>query len=143
MWVDGIKWNSIRIRATRISPHTWTIFRDGAEVGEVWCTRDGEWRSSRPKRSFSRHSSFRTAVLGLTRTQHVWVNPDGPQDYGDVRMIRIQCATTWYTVIFHKGKPFVFDDFSVVDKDMQVSPQHQPILQKVVNEAHRWAKKNL
>ena len=117
MQVGNIKWTPVRLESRRIGNNRHEIFRDGKLVG-IMEQHKGTWRSHEPK---SRHSvgtirtcsSWITGVLHLTRYSMLWTAEEGPQDYGAVRMLRVNCATRWYTVIADGERRYVYEDFTI------------------------------
>jgi len=81
----------------------------------------------------------RKSVLKLARLW-TFVSSDGPQNIGDVRMIRIDARGCWYTVIFDKHGRYIYEDHTL-NKPLSVLKQAE--LKLVIREADKWAKENL
>lgn len=114
MRADNIKWSPVRLQSRRVDNNRHEIFRDGKLMGVVERHR-GEWRSREPRPGYIGgsprwHPSWRAAVLGLARHSSLWTSSDGPQDYGMVRMLRVRCATAWYTVIADRESRYVYPE---------------------------------
>jgi len=148
MRIDSIPFRPVHLEMTRRYPGRYQVFRGYPgceqlkELGSVEYI-DGRWVATNmsPPPYTDRYtcSSFRAAVLHLAR---IWTytSSDGPQDYGSVRMIRVQAGGDWYTVIFDKGGWKVYEDYSIPEK---LSDDHQAQLRKVVHVAEKWARENL
>ena len=151
MRIDSIPFHPVRLSMVRFKINGYRILRGNPtasgkklpkDLGTVEYV-DGRWRATNtsPAPYTDRYmcSSFRAAVLHLAR---IWMytSRDGPQDYGSVRMIRVQAGGVWYTVIFDKGGRYVYEDYSIPEK---LSDEGQAGLRKVVSVAEKWAKENL
>ena len=149
MRIDSIPFRPVRLSMVRFKSNGYRILRgnpDAAKLPKDIGTveyKDGRWRATNtsPPPYTDRHicSSFRAAVLHLAR---IWTHTssDGPQDYGSVRMIRVQAGDNWYTVIFDKRGSYVYDDYSI---PKMLPDHHQAQLRKVVHVAEKWARENL
>ena len=137
MFVNQIQWTPVRLESRRIDNNHHEIFRDGELVGFVE-RHEGAWRSRKPKRSAypwddcQPHSGWRAAVLRLARYSMIWASRDGPQDYGQVRMFRVNCATLWYTVIVDGDKRYVYQDFTI---SREPEGREQVMLRRVLDAA--------
>jgi hypothetical protein len=152
MRIDNIKWHPIRLQATRVSNDEYTIERDDVACGRV--RREGldKWRSWGPRdpqdgnyfaSSSHTHSSFRAAVLYRAR-YGIYTSSDGPQNYGNLQMIRVNAEGAWFTVIFDKGARYVYEDFTLdPDHDGKMDDRKQAHLRKVTRVADDFARENL
>gem|GEM_PF-2335665 len=58
-------------------------------------------------------------------------------------MLRVQAGGVWYTVLFGKHGPYVYEDFSIPGYRSILPDNQQAQLRKVVCIAEKWAKENL
>lgn len=121
MHVNNIKWTPVRLESRRIGNNRHEIFRDGKLMGIVE-PHKGAWRCREPETPRRPHhsigsvrtcSSWTTAVLRLARYSMIWTDDDGPQDFGEVQMLRVNCSTLWYTVILDGEHRYIYEDFAV------------------------------
>ena len=121
MFVSNLQWNPIRLESRRIGNNRYEIFRDGESRGFVE-RHQGTWRSRIPRSGYAwggdlrDHPSWRTAVLRLARYSMIWTSRDGPQDYGQVHMLRFNCGTVWFTVLLKGDRRFLYRDFTIPDR---------------------------
>jgi hypothetical protein len=140
-----IGFQPIRLQATRLAQNVVTLARNGETLGKVWKDEAGGWRYSKdiddPKPwSAYRRPSFRTAALALARQEYLYLDSDGPHNFGKVHMLRMGGQSDWYTVIFHREETLILEDFSLRRK---LSPVKQAMVRKVLAEAERWKQENL
>jgi hypothetical protein len=133
MFAANIRWTPVRLESRRIDNNRHEILR-GGELRGIVEFHKGVWRSRKPPTKYSRgdirdHESWRGAVLHLVRYSMLWTSSDGPQDYGQVRMLRINCATAWYTVIADGDRRYVYQDFTIPDEP---EGRGQAMLRKVL-----------
>jgi hypothetical protein len=137
MRVDNINWHPIRVEAKRIANNTYEISRGGELRGTIEKLDDG-WKTTVTGRHvyYAKHrtSSFKTAVLTLCRL-HMTPSSDGPQDHGEIRTIRVNVATVWYTVMFHKHGTWVLQDSFGKDS---MNDLQQARLRTVLSEAAKF-----
>lgn len=142
MHSSRIRFRPVRLRLQRLSKDTYRIGRDSSDLGAVKLI-NGRWQSLKGKDAHwsrsSTHSSFRTACLYLAR-QDVWISSDGPQDYGSVRMIRVNVSTSWYTVVFHENGINIYEDFTLPEL---LSDAKQAELRLVLKVAKDFAREKL
>jgi len=144
MRVDNIKFHPVRLGLTRRRKDSYLLSRFGKTLGKVNYI-DGQWwafREGRPNwdRGDNYGASFKAAVLRLARISN-YIPRDGPQDWGNVRMIRVQASGIWYTIIFHKGNKHIYEDYSIPKEDF--NDEQQANLRCAIAEAEKWARKNL
>lgn len=123
----------------RVSNNRYLILRDGTEVGTVSRTSQG-WESRGLRDHFGQSaSSFRTAVLHLGRYSGLYLDADGVQDFGDVRMVRVGCGGTWFTVILSRGDLYLYEDHSF----RKTSGAHQAAVRAALQAARSHFEKTL
>lgn len=137
MRIDNINFHPIRLEAKRVSNKTYEIFRAGELRGTIKELVDG-WKVDVEGRNvhYARHrtSSFKTAALSLCRL-HMTASSDGPQDHGEIRTIRVNVASVWYTVMFHKHGTWVSQDSFGFDS---LNDLQQARLRTVIAEAEKF-----
>lgn len=142
MRIDNLKFHPIRLDLRRLGRDSFEISRQGKRLG---CVRreHGVWRALEARHSHwhdsNQATSFRTAVLKLVR---VWryTSSDGPQNFGQVHMIRVDAKGCWYTIIFHKHGRLIYEDHTM---GKVLSPEKQAELKLVIHRADQWAKEHL
>jgi len=121
MRIDNLRFHPVRLQALRMAPGTWKIKRtyDDKYLGTVRHVPQpqGPWSSLRVDQGnwydSVQHRSFKTACLRLAR-MNVRLHSEGVQDYGECRMLRVGTGWgSWYTVIFHKHGPYIYDDHTI------------------------------
>lgn len=154
MRLDSIPFRPVRLVLTRLGRNSYGLARNGDHLGGIKY-EDGKWwalkaASAYPYQDNHVFQSFRAAALFLAR---IWVyspraGPGSrhPQDYGAVRMIRINTGPNWYTVIFQDKPPkrlvYVYDD-QWLNPQKGISDFQQAHLRRVAAIADRFASENL
>ena len=142
MRIDNLTFPPIRLGLRRLTKDAFEISRDGTVLGRVKRERD-VWRALETRHSHwhdsHRATSFRTAALKLAR-QWTYVSSDGPQNFGQVHMIRVDARGCWYTVIFSPFGRNIYEDHTM---GKALSPAKQAELKLVIREADKFAKENL
>ena len=113
MRADNIKWQPVRLQLERLGSQKYALSRHGSFLGTVrW--NEGRWeiRRENERGCACVRKSFRAACLFLARDL-VRASSDGPQDYGKVHMIRVDCQGVWYTVIFDRNAVYLYQDFTI------------------------------
>jgi len=162
MRADNLKFHPIRLQMKRIQRGNWNIYRGNWEelnlIGKVthhsvrnnlhyWPSEeDRPWNAFPAKSALggTAHSSFKGACLRLARLPSSLLSADRIQDYGDVRMLRINASEgLWYTVVFHKHGTLIYDDHTIQKHGTALSDQKQATLRSVLRAAEDWKKENL
>jgi len=148
MRVDNLQWHPVRLGMRRVRPNAWWLSRKGHVVGEVrrdsegWIAKQGSEGETDDGRKVlilgrfweQRHQSFIAAALSVTRLEGVWASSDGPQDFGDVRMLRLNVASQWYTVLLKGDDRYIYQDFTIPDK---LTDEGQAIVRRVLSEVDK------
>jgi len=146
--VDNLSWHPVRLGMRRVRSGAWWLSREGKVVGEV--RRDGEgWVAVRGHERVHEdgrnmlifdgfgmrgYPSFVAAALSVSRLEGIWGSSDGPQEFGAVRMVRVNVATNWYTVVTKGDERYVYEDFTIPEK---LTDAGQAILRRVLTEVDR------
>lgn len=137
MRADSIEWRPIRLGLSRMGPRQYALTRGTIPLGWVKEVADG-WMIRKETESTTswnrKYDSFVVACLHLAR-EYFYIDSDTPQDYGRVQMLRIGGSGDWYTVIFHRGDVYIYEDFTLRRK---LTPAKQAMLRRVLAVAERW-----
>ena len=148
MRVDNLQWHPVRLGLKRVRPNAWHLSREEVVLGEV-CRHGDGWTAARGELGvtpdgrnvlwFDRcgehhYDSFVAAALSVSRMKNVWASSDGPQDFGEVRMLRLNVASQWYTVLLKGDDRYIYQDFTIPDK---LTDEGQAIVRRVLSEVDK------
>lgn len=138
---DLVKWHPIRLSLERAGNNRWFLRRAGELVGHLRFSEGAWWAMGCSGYAMNvRQSSFRTACLRLARSSVVCSNAE-VQNYGTVRMIRVNVASAWFTVLFaDQGDMYIYEDFTL---RKPLNETQQTLMRQLLATAQRWRKENL
>lgn len=141
--IDNIKWHPVRLGLERVNSKVWWISRERSIVGRVCRTAEG-WTSTRAFRGKDgetlfdlldkcSHKSFVGAVLSVSRKTGIYTGK--VQDFGQVRMLRLNVNGMWFTVIKDGDSRYLYQDFTIPDS---LTDDQQIRLKRVLLKSEEW-----